>query len=140
MSKNIFLVATIFWIAACGQEPKANDASLKKTLEDSPMTVTQEGEKSVITIDEEKVKKIREERAKRQDEIGRKSAFSDDVSTSKSDLQKAETPVEKRKDSPMTITKENGKTVITIDEDKARKIREERAKRQAEIGRKSAFD
>ena len=44
------------------------------------------------------------------------------------------------KDSPMTITTENGKTVITIDKEKAKKIREERVKRQQEVGKKSAFE
>lgn len=72
---KILLIALTFIIVACSQEPKANDTGAAKKTSDSPMSVTGSGDKTVITIDEEKAKKMREERAKRQEEVGKKSAF-----------------------------------------------------------------
>lgn len=129
---KILLLTCTFIIVACSQEPKTSDNAKTKKTTDSPISVTESSEKTVITIDEDKAKKLKEERAKQQGD----SAFSDNNADSNDKKQNAR----QSKDSPMKITTEDGKTVITIDKEKAKKIREERVKRQQEVGKKSAFE
>ena len=61
---KILLLTCTFIIVACSQEPKTSDNAKTKKTTDSPISVTESSEKTVITIDEDKAKKLKEERAK----------------------------------------------------------------------------
>ena len=98
---TILLIALTLITVACSQEPKASDSSTTKKSKDSPVRVTENSGKTVITIDEEKAKKLKEERAKQQGEMTFTENDADaNVKEKKSRLSK---------DSPMTISTENGR-------------------------------